>query len=75
MRAKVKSTNKYKQIFTTLALFNRLSVVNLRLFTIRIFCSCFVVFQESLVACAAFKALSMFDPSDFKLIHLPEKVQ
>ena len=27
------------------------------------------------MACAAFTALSMFDPSDFKLIHLPEKVQ
>ena len=35
----------------------------------------FSYLQESLVACAAFKALSMFDPSDFKLIHLPEKVQ
>ena len=35
----------------------------------------FSYLQESLVACAAFTALSMFDPSDFKLIHLPEKVQ
>ena len=35
----------------------------------------FSYLQESLVACAAFTALSVFDPSDFKLIHLPEKVQ
>ena len=33
-----------------------------------------LLFQESLVACAALDALSMFDPSDFKLIHLPAKV-
>lgn len=30
--------------------------------------------QEPLVASAAFAALSTFDPSDFKLIHLPTKV-
>ncbi|CAH3022453.1 unnamed protein product, partial [Porites evermanni] len=30
--------------------------------------------EQSLVSCAAFDALSLFDPSGFKLIHLPKEI-